>query len=86
MKPAGLVAVQAAKTDGRWDAAYPPQSDPPFPKDLRRALTKTRGRKHSSLHLPAQHLYRLYHVTDVEKPANRIAEYLRLLSKRRALS
>ena len=38
MKPAGLAAVQAAKTDGRWDAAYPAQSAAPVPDDLRRAL------------------------------------------------
>ena len=37
MKPAGLAAVQAAKTDGRLDAAYPPQSAAPVPDDLRRA-------------------------------------------------
>ena len=37
MKPAGLAAVQAAQTDGRWGAAYPPQSAAPVPDDLRRA-------------------------------------------------
>ena len=34
MKPAGLAAVQAAKTDARWEAAYPPQSAGLVPDDL----------------------------------------------------
>jgi len=54
MKPAGLAAVQAAKTDGRWDAAYPPQSTAPVRDDLRARLTKSRGRKRSSPRSQAQ--------------------------------
>jgi uncharacterized protein YdeI (YjbR/CyaY-like superfamily) len=40
MKPAGLAAVHAAKTDSSWDAAYPLQSACPVPDDLRRALNE----------------------------------------------
>lgn len=34
MMPAGRAAVQAAKADGRWEAAYAPQSEAEVPVDL----------------------------------------------------
>jgi uncharacterized protein YdeI (YjbR/CyaY-like superfamily) len=38
MKPAGLLAVERAKGDGRWDAAYDSQSNATVPEDLQAAL------------------------------------------------
>lgn len=38
MTPAGRAAVEAAQRDGRWDAAYAPQSRAEVPNDLRAAL------------------------------------------------
>lgn len=38
MRPAGLAAVAAAQADGRWDAAYAPQSEGVVPPDLAAAL------------------------------------------------
>lgn len=38
MRPAGLAQVEAAKADGRWQAAYPPQRDAEPPPDLAAAL------------------------------------------------
>jgi len=38
MKPAGLLAVEHAKGDGRWDAAYDSQSNATVPEDLQAAL------------------------------------------------
>jgi uncharacterized protein YdeI (YjbR/CyaY-like superfamily) len=38
MLPAGLAQVQAAQRDGRWAAAYPPQSQATVPPDLQAAL------------------------------------------------
>jgi len=38
MKPAGLAQVEATKTDGRWEGAYPPASEATVPEDLQRAL------------------------------------------------
>ncbi len=35
---AGLEEVNRARLDGRWDAAYPPQSDAAVPADLQLAL------------------------------------------------
>ena len=40
MKPAGLAAVRAAQEDGRWDAAYEPQSSASVPADFQRALDR----------------------------------------------
>ena len=36
----GLVEVEQAKSDGRWDAAYEPQSTAKVPEDFREALDK----------------------------------------------
>src|SRR5262245_24385491 len=38
MKPAGLAAVDQAKQDGRWDAAYDSQSSASVPDDFQAAL------------------------------------------------
>ncbi|ROO89795.1 uncharacterized protein YdeI (YjbR/CyaY-like superfamily) [Actinocorallia herbida] len=38
MRPAGLAQVEAAKADGRWAAAYAPQSSREVPPDLQAAL------------------------------------------------
>jgi uncharacterized protein YdeI (YjbR/CyaY-like superfamily) len=38
MRPSGLAEVEAAKADGRWDAAYQPQRNATVPPDLAAAL------------------------------------------------
>jgi len=38
MRPPGLAEVEAAKADGRWDAAYEPQREATVPSDLAAAL------------------------------------------------
>ena len=38
MRPSGLAEVEAAKADGRWDAAYESQKDATVPPDLAAAL------------------------------------------------
>ena len=38
MRPSGLAEVEAAKQDGRWDAAYVSQKDATVPEDLSEAL------------------------------------------------
>ena len=38
MKPAGLAEVEQARADGRWQAAYAPQSADEVPADLQAAL------------------------------------------------
>ena len=41
MRPSGLVEVDAAKADGRWDAAYASQREATVPDDLAAALAAT---------------------------------------------
>lgn len=38
MRPGGMAEVEAARADGRWDAAYPSQSQATVPPDLAAAL------------------------------------------------
>jgi uncharacterized protein YdeI (YjbR/CyaY-like superfamily) len=38
MRPSGIAQVEAAKADGRWDAAYESQKDATVPPDLTAAL------------------------------------------------
>jgi len=89
MRPAGLAEVRAAQADGRWDAAYPAQSQAPVPEDLQRALdahpearaffdTLTGARRYSFL-------YRLHNVKRPETRARRIADYIERLSEGRTL-
>lgn len=40
MQPAGLQAVEAAKQDGRWEAAYPSQKNITIPDDFQSALDR----------------------------------------------
>ena len=40
MKPAGMKAVDAAKADGRWDAAYDSPSNTTMPEDFLKELAK----------------------------------------------
>ena len=40
MKPNGLKEVEAAKADGRWDAAYDAPANSEIPKDLLKLLSK----------------------------------------------
>jgi uncharacterized protein YdeI (YjbR/CyaY-like superfamily) len=90
MRPSGLAAVEAARADGRWAAAYAPQSRATVPEDLQRALdvepdaasffaTLTGSRRYAFLH-------RLHHVTAPERRAQRIADYVALLRDGRNLN
>lgn len=45
MKPSGLKAVEAAKQDGRWDAAYSSQKNISVPADFQSALDRNKKAK-----------------------------------------
>lgn len=40
MGPAGLEAINEAKTNGKWATAYTSKTAPPIPQDLKGALKK----------------------------------------------
>ena len=89
MHPAGLAQVEAAKADGRWEAAYPAQSQARVPEDFQRALDASPAAKEFFETLTGSTRYAfLYRLHDVRKPearAKRIATYIELLSEGRTL-
>src|SRR3954470_19354671 len=74
MRPAGLNEIERAKKDGRWDAAYAPQSTAQVPDDLRAALTKNKAAARFFDTLDGANRFSiLYRVNDAKKPETRIA-------------
>jgi uncharacterized protein YdeI (YjbR/CyaY-like superfamily) len=90
MRPRGLAEVEAAKADGRWDAAYAPASTITVPDDLQSALDAHPQAKAFFETLGGSDryafLYRLHHVTDPARRQARIADYIDRLSSGRTLS
>jgi uncharacterized protein YdeI (YjbR/CyaY-like superfamily) len=89
MRPAGMQAIEAAKADGRWDAAYPAQSAAKVPPDLAEALERSPAAKAFFETLTGSRryafLYRLHNVQRADLRARRIASYVELLSAGRTL-
>jgi len=87
MKPAGMEATQSAKADGRWDAAYPAQSEATVPDDLQQALDQNPEAKAFFETLSSQNRYsfllRLHNVKRPETRAKRIATYITMLTEQR---
>ena len=89
MHPAGLAQVEAAKADGRWEAAYPAQSQARVPEDFQRALDARPAANEffATLSGGARYafLYRLHNVSRPDARAKRIATYIERLSEGRTL-
>jgi len=89
MKPAGLREVEKAKSDGRWEAAYEPQSRATVPDDLRRALDENREASAFFETLDGANRYAiLYRIADAKRPetrARRIEKYVAMLAERKKL-
>ena len=85
MRPAGLEAVKAAKGNGRWSAAYDPQSAATVPPDLQAALDKHRKAAAFFATLTGASRYSiLYRIQAAKKPetrARRVAEVMAALKK-----
>jgi uncharacterized protein YdeI (YjbR/CyaY-like superfamily) len=83
MQPAGLREIEQAKSDGRWEAAYAPQSKATVPEDLRAALDRKPAAKRHFDRLDSHNRYAiLYRVHDAKKPetrAQRIEKYVTML-------
>ena len=84
MQTAGLAAVQAAQADGRWDAAYPAQSQATVPEDFQHALDENPRAKEFFASLTGStryaFLYRLHNVRRPEARSKRISDYVDRLS------
>jgi uncharacterized protein YdeI (YjbR/CyaY-like superfamily) len=85
MRASGLSAIDSAKADGRWAAAYEPQSRASVPDDLKKALASNRAAKSFFDALDGRNRYAvLYRVNDAKKPETRmkrIATYVEMLAR-----
>jgi uncharacterized protein YdeI (YjbR/CyaY-like superfamily) len=72
MRPAGLAEVEAAKADGRWDAAYAGQRAATVPDDLSRELDRSPAAREFFDSLDAANRYAiLYRLQEAKKPETR---------------
>jgi uncharacterized protein YdeI (YjbR/CyaY-like superfamily) len=85
MQPAGMRAIDQAKHDGRWEAAYAPQSKATVPEDLQSVLDRSPRAKRYFDQLDSRNRYAiLYRVQDAKKPetrAQRIEKYAAMLAR-----
>jgi uncharacterized protein YdeI (YjbR/CyaY-like superfamily) len=73
MLAAGLAQVQLAKADGRWDAAYAPQSTATAPADLQAALDASPVAKRNFAELTGANRFAiLYKVHDAKTQKTRL--------------
>jgi uncharacterized protein YdeI (YjbR/CyaY-like superfamily) len=85
MTPAGIAQVNAAKQDGRWEAAYASQSTATVPEDFQDALEANPAAGEFFATLKSSERYSfLYRIHDAKRPdtrAQRISEYVAMLSE-----
>ncbi len=83
MKPAGLREVEAARADGRWEAAYAGAKTIEVPEDLTLALEKNPKAKAFFATLKGASRYAiLFRLHDAKKPetrARRLAQFVAML-------
>ncbi len=85
MAEAGWREVEAAQADGRWEAAYAPQSTAEPPEDLVAALAASPAAQHMFASIDRANRYVIiYRVQDARKPetrARRIAQFVAMLER-----
>ena len=85
MRPAGIAAVEAAKAQGRWQAAYRGQAGQQVPPDLAQALAANAAAAATFGQLDAANRYSIvYRLNAVKRPATRdrkLAEYVDMLAR-----
>jgi uncharacterized protein YdeI (YjbR/CyaY-like superfamily) len=85
MNPAGLKAIEAAKQDGRWDAAYASQKNMIVPDDFQAELNKNEKVKASFAALNSANryaiLFRIHNAKRAETRAKRIQQFVEMLEK-----
>lgn len=90
MQPPGLEQVELAKADGRWEAAYEPQSSATVPSDFAQALAASPPAAEFFATLTGVRRYSfLYHIQDAKRPdtrARRIEKFVALLAERKTLN
>ena len=85
MKIAGLEAVEAAKKDGRWDAAYDSPKAATVPEDFQAALNASRGAREFFQALDGANryavLFRIQTVKKAETRTRKIREFVEMLER-----
>ena len=85
MKPAGLKAIEAAKQDGRWEAAYASQKNITVPEDFQAALNENKEAKAFFGTLNSANRYAiLFRIHNAKKPETRarlIQQFLEMLER-----
>jgi uncharacterized protein YdeI (YjbR/CyaY-like superfamily) len=85
MKPAGLAAIEQARSDGRWEQAYDSQSRATVPEDLQRELDKNPEAAKFFATLDSANRYAvLYRIHEAKKPetrARRIEKFIGMLNR-----
>jgi uncharacterized protein YdeI (YjbR/CyaY-like superfamily) len=83
MRPAGLAAIERAKKDGRWDAAYASARTATIPEDLQQALDACPEAKVFFETLDGRNryaiLFRIQNVKKAETRAKKIARFVEML-------
>ncbi len=89
MRPAGLAAVQRAKAEGTWDAAYAGAATIEVPDDFQAALATNRAASEMFAQLDAANRYAvLYRITTARSPetrARRIEQLVDMLAQGRTI-
>jgi uncharacterized protein YdeI (YjbR/CyaY-like superfamily) len=89
MQPAGLQAVEQAKMDGRWEAAYDSQSAATIPADFQDALDRNPEAKEffSTLNGANRYaiLFRIQTAKRLATRATRIARFIEMLQRRETI-
>jgi uncharacterized protein YdeI (YjbR/CyaY-like superfamily) len=89
MRPAGLREVEAARADGRWEAAYEGQATATVPPDLAAELDRHPAAREFFATLTGANRYAiLYRIQDAKRPetrARRIAKYVAMLAERKTI-
>lgn len=89
MQPAGMLQVERAKADGRWDAAYESQSKITVPADLQSELDKNQQAKDFFATLDSRNRYAiLFRIQTAKKPetrAARIQKFVDMLAQKQKI-
>jgi uncharacterized protein YdeI (YjbR/CyaY-like superfamily) len=84
MQPSGLVHVEAARQDGRWERAYAGAAEMVVPEDLLAALAKNPAAEKFYATLDRSNLFAIYHRLQTGRPesrAKRIATIVAALAR-----
>ena len=85
MKPSGLKEIEAAKRDGRWASAYPPQRAAALPSDF---LSRINGNKKARAFLKTLNrtdtysiIFRLHNIKDPQRREEKMESVIKMLEK-----